>query len=277
MRRSRWNTCWFNVFVVVQWLSIVVIAVFGGVKLLTPSSEWHAVTREVVNWVHSWGVVVIPAFTSILAFAKAGASTIGPPWIWKLIDEIIDELRDHVFDGQDEALHHHRVTLFKHVRSNLRLILGPWRSPYWPWGKGRHPWSGWLVPISRSKHTTINSKTVFLAPDDADNAEGIAGHTWARDVTLPIDSLPDVNADPSEANIQEYSNRTWVSVEWVRSQVQNGKPLPRSLVGIPIEVSGNRWGVIVFDSRSPEIKTARVSRQFRLVGLTLGHLLKRVN
>jgi hypothetical protein len=38
----------------------------------------------------------------------------------------------------------------------------------------------------RSGHTTQKTKTIFLAPDDAGNAEGVAGQVWASDQTIIV-------------------------------------------------------------------------------------------
>lgn len=208
-----------------------------------------------------------------------GCSVIGPPWVWATIHSILNEFREHAFRAETtgDPLHYHRVTLFKHVRMKWWLSHESWRSRFWPWGKGRYPWSGWLVPVARSGHTTKSSSTVFLAPDDADHAEGVAGKTWALNSTLPVSKLPNLQDSPNQEQIADYSRRTFASEDWLRTRLGNDKPLPQSLHGIPVEVKGKPWGVLVLDSRSANgVKMARAGRLVSVVGVILDNLLERV-
>lgn len=102
----------------------------------------------------------------------------------------------------------------------------------------------------RSGHTTQNTSTVFLAPDDADNAEGVAGKTWAegREVVVRIHSLPKVG---DEKSMREYADKTGVSYDWVRNQVERKRQFAAYYRGIPIEVNSTKWGVLLLDSRNP--------------------------
>src|SRR2546429_194285 len=73
---------------------------------------------------------------------------LGSPWLWDAVHFHLDELRKFAFVvGRDDAEHYHRVTLFKHVR-----WLSRWR---------RWPWSGWLVAVERSGHTTRGGVQYF--------------------------------------------------------------------------------------------------------------------
>jgi len=190
---------------------------------------------------------------------------------------LFNDYREEAFNiAEDDAVHNHRVTLFK--RSRLIWWIWPWRSRYSPWGKMRAPWSGWLVPLVRSGHTTQRSRTVFLAPDDADNVEGVVGQVWARDRVIVVEDLPDLCGNATDQDIAAYALKTWVPDAWVRWRLRSGKQCPRSICGIPVEVNGSRWGVIVLDSYSPDglkHKSHAWTPYRKMLPMLLRELLKR--
>lgn len=198
---------------------------------------------------NAWWLLLVCG--AAVAVAKGGRRHLGEPWAWDGIQNLLDEIRRHVVraDHEDPA-HHHRVTLFKKVR--WCFAPSPVRHWYWPWGTGHGPSSGWLVSVARSGHTTLSHKATFLAPDDADNAEGIAGQTWSRKRTVHLSSLPEVGAASTDAELVDYAKRTWTSPELVRKYVTAQKVPARSFLGIPVLVQGKMWGVIVVDSRRPK-------------------------
>ena len=211
-----------------------------------------------LTWLQQSAWLSIPVLTLGLGLMQAARSMIGPPWIWETVHYLLDRLQEHVFEQQvGTPLHYHRVTLFRYVR--LRPSFCRW------------PWSGWLVPVERSGHTTRKSRSVFLAPDDADRVEGIAGQTWAQKSVVIVENLPDLSGTHSLRLLEEYAHKTWVSVEWLQSRTQHA----RSFRGIPVEVKGRLWGVIVLDSRSPTAIDQNAVKVYRLIGRYLGKLLER--
>lgn len=240
----------------VLYIAVFLTPVVGGIKALTPEllSEWkHWVPLfvPVVRYVQSeaWWLLIL--LSVVAGTSKLICTYIGEPWAWETVQTTLEELQSHAFKQNTDPLHHHRVTLFKHERCRFRICFGQWRHKFWPWGRRRGPCSGWLVPVARTGHTTQKTKTVFLAPDDADAAEGIAGQAWNRSVMIPVSGLPDLNAERTEANISDYASRTWLSRELVKQRIHMGLPTARSYLGIPIEVKGRKWGVLVLDSRDP--------------------------
>jgi GAF domain-containing protein len=202
--------------------------------------------------------LIIPLLTVGLGLMQVARSMAGPPWIWETVHYLLDRFQEHVFEKQvGTPLHYHRVTLFRHIR--LRRSLCRW------------PWSGWLVPVERSGHTTRKSRAAFLAPDDADRAEGIAGQTWAQKRVVIVEDLPDISGTPSLGLLEDYARKTWVSVEWLQNRSQHA----RSFCGIPVEVKGRLWGVIVLDSRSPDAIDQDAVKVHSLIGRYLGKLLER--
>lgn len=184
---------------------------------------------------------------------------LGPPWLWQTVHSYLDVFREDAFNvGPHDAIHHHRVTLFKHVG--------------WCWKWAQWPWIGWMVPVERSGHTTQSKISVFRAPDDADRAEGVAGMTWARKAEVAVSHLPDLETDNSDEAFKAYAKATGVSVDRLRRKV----PKSRSYCGFPIEVKGHLWGVLVLDSRSPQGVHDQHQLFFRPLGKYLGKLLERV-
>ena len=50
--------------------------------------------------------------------------------------------------------------------------------------------------------------------------------------------------------IDNYSTKSWTARNIVKNNMLAGKPMPRSMCGLPVEVGGEVWGVVVIDSRS---------------------------
>jgi len=194
--------------------------------------------------------------------STAARRAVGPPWIWDAIHSNLDSFRDYAFpDQQGDMLHEHRVTLFKYVR--------------WHWCFKKWPWSGWLVPVERSGFTTRRTSAAFRAPDDANEVEGVAGATWASKSAVPVPELPDISAQSPAEQIAEYAKKSFVSKAWVEAYIKKGRPLARSFLGIPVDVRGKRWGVIVLDSRRDMRNSAMKLNLYTILAKFLSTLLER--
>jgi hypothetical protein len=238
----------------------------GGVEVVQRSSFW-----------------LLMGLTISVGIAKGLCKYYGPPWIWGAVRRLLSRYRDEAFKNiAGDPVHFHRVTLFKRRRwfwgvwpLSSRMW---WRSSLWPWGPWRGPWSGWMVPLARSGQTTQKTDTVFLAPDDADNSEGMPGSIWQIQDTVTI-KLPAIMLGSSDEEIQEYSRVARVSVKWIRRRLKAGKSLPLSLCGIPVEVNHTFWGVLVLDSRRADTIDYRgraLPAYNRLIAVALDELLQRV-
>jgi len=184
--------------------------------------------------------------------------------MWDHVELLLNQFRDCVFEQHfSDPVHHHRVTLFKH------------HSFWWHWESkwGGTPWTGWLVTVERSGHTTKNNITAFKVPDkDADNIEGVAGATWARKASVLVEELPDLSGTKGKKNVADYSKKAYISKDWVQSH----QCPARSLYGVPIEVNGKLWGVIVIDSRSEKLPNRDLAEKFhKMFGKTLSKTLER--
>jgi GAF domain len=248
--QSRWSA--YNGLKVVQYSSVGFTAIIGGL-LKAEGSTWPDSARQLLAFSHNSAWWLVPACVAVTAAAKGISAIMGPPRVWKSVRKVLDKHREKAFDVEDgDPAHFYRVTLFKRVQWTACNRA----STYWEWGWWRWPWSGWLVPVVRSGHTTQKTKTIFLAPDDAGNAEGVAGQVWASDQTIIVEDLPEITDRSSDEEVKEYAKKTFVSEEWVRKRIGKN-PLSRSICGMPVEVESVKWGVLVLDSMRPgSLKTA---------------------
>lgn len=207
-------------------------------------------------------VVVSPILIAAFGWLK---TAIGSPSIWKTVHEILDQMQKRAFEDCDGPPHHHRVTLFKVTRCRVTST--------------NLPWARWLVPVERSGHATRQSKSAFRIPDAADHAEGIAGRTWAMRNVVTVDNLPELSASSRPEQIQDYAQKTYVSPDWLRESVRRSRdrrrPLARAFCGIPVEVKGELWGVLVFDSCRKDLSVEKALAEFQTLGRFLGKLLER--
>lgn len=271
MRPAGWWTIAFWVCKALQWSAGTGLVLFAVIQPMDPSLASIPYLKSILEVLQPFSrASVVACGAGVVAF-KWLAHLIGPPWIWKAIQGIFDEFRERAFRLSGEPVHYNRVTLFEYVR--CWRLWGFWACP-WRWRLGRFPWSGWLIPVARSGHTTKSCGVSFLAPDDADRAEGIAGQVWATNTQILVNELPALDETSTEASIAEYARSTFVSTDWVRSRLS--RPHPRSLCGVPVEVEGRIWGVLVLDSRAENgIKAQKVSDLVDFVGIVLRHLLQR--
>lgn len=281
LQRTGRNTL-YGLFSVLQIASLFLIPIVGGLLKLTPSQiekagTWTPLLAIILKYIQSEAWWLLVMLGGLAGTSKIVCSRLGAPWVWEIVQSMVGELNRQAFrNNANDPSHHHRVTLFKHVRCRFRVW--PWRSRFWPWGPGHWPCSGWLVPVARSGHTTQRTKTIFMAPDEADHAEGVAGKAWSCNGILHKSNLPDLYSDTSKENVAAYANETWLAEELVQKRMQEGLSLARSYLGIQIEVKGKRWGVIVLDSRKPDgilTPKGRGSESYSVMAKFLGRLLER--
>lgn len=199
---------------------------------------------------------------------------------WRVIQYILDKAQEIAYPdqvGNGENKHDHRVTLFRHqqwaVVNHWSKNEYPIWSKVWPWGKMR-PWSGWLVPVKRSGHTSKRSKTRFLAMESGES-EGICGTAWSSDRTQIVQNLPMLSAK-NKHNRRKYSENSNCPIEMVNHIMDNnGASPPCSLGAIPVRVQGRPWGVLVFDSKSPIGVRESIEADFQITVGAIEQLLEK--
>lgn len=260
MRQHRAYNFMYHSLTVSQWVcgSFGTLVAASLKADVAKTRSWFAPAADLLEWAGANAWYLIPAMAIVVGGASLVKQILGPPWVWNVIHSLLDDLQRRAF-GNDRTgpLHHHRATLFKHVS---------WRICFRRW-----PWSGWLIPVERSGHATRRCGVRFLAPDDADRAEGIAGQTWVCKEVIFVDGLPCLDGKMSNTKCRDYSKKTWVSEDWL----QNERSHARSFCGIPVEVKGKLWGVIVLDSRDDKPIKQEGDAYYRLIAKQLGTLLGR--
>ena len=243
-----------------KWVAVLIGATFGALLKATPDDvtvHFGPDVAKTVVQMQRMAWLVVPVTLISVPVLDGLRSVVGAPSVWRVVRDVLDQFRGQLFpNATDDQIHEHRVTLFRFSR--------------WHFCRRKWPWTGWLLPVERSGHTTQRTNVAFLAPDEADGAEGVAGMTWSRRQIVHVKDLPDLSIDSSDARIAEYARRSWVSEAVVRERM----PRARSLVGIPVEVRSEVWGVIVVDSRKPEIKQSEVKKHYKFVARFLGKTLE---
>lgn len=253
-------------------------ATFIGVSLSADVATWKSWSPLVGHSLsiiqnHAWWLLIV--LGAIAFIAKPICAWLGPPWVWSRIESLLDEVREHAFDSAPaDAVHDHRVTLFKRVGCCL-FRYRAWRFRSARSGKKRGPFAGWIIPVARSGHTAQKTDVVFLAPDHAEDAEGIAGQVWRCNKSVYLDNLPRLTKSSAERTKAQYAAKTWVSPAMVQRRLNRGKLLARSFCGIPIEVKSRFWGAIVLDSVKPQSIKLPNDPTYRLSAKMLGELLRR--
>ena len=225
---SSWNWLHPTMLVLELVAGAALLVITASLKLDSTSynNSWPMVGRA-LTWLQSiapFALLPLALAVGMIEFVRKRIR----PWVWEMVKYVLDQFRDLAFrKSRNEPVHYHRVTLFKEVR--------------WHW----KCWHRCLIPVARSGHTTLRSNAVFRIPDDANRVEGVAGQTWANNSVIPVVGLPDLRNEATEEQIKEYARRTFVSVDYLK---QTDRTWPRSLWGVPVDVGGKRWGVIVVDS-----------------------------
>lgn len=214
--------------------------------------------------------VLQPAIAHIQSGMYIPAALIGAPLVAKLrrsnsnarlddVHSLLDQLRDTAFKNETPELEQHRrVTLFRHRKF-------AWCWPFF---------GGILVPVERSGTSTRKTKAFFRAPDDGENCEGVAGRVWGKHNAVQVSRLPDLKNNRTDANITEYSENSFIPERRTREYLSKNKTLPRSLLGMPIEVNNKMWGVLVFDSTGEEVRKRQATEIFGKLSPTLVGYLK---
>lgn len=262
MRRRTFARRYYNAIVALQ-AFIAFFAVLVAACMRADATYWKVHAPALGNAlvaVQMSGPVTLIVFTLTAAALSKWKSAIGSAWLWSTVHHFLNTFRSDVFDGAGgEAEYRHRVTLFKRnrfLRAGLLLRGG-----------------GWIRPVERSGISTHLTRTAFRACDDPDRSEGIAGQTWSQNCTLIRRDLPNVfrDADPSSEDVRKYAKLTWTSEQWVREN----RPRSRALLGLPLEVRNEPWGVVVLDSMDPNALDNLKPQQYQPFLKYLGKLLER--
>ena len=261
-----------------DWISSSLFALLTvAMGIDTKSDEYKSWPIFVLTWIDKvkpisiWLVLIL----AILAVFGVLYKRLHNPWVWEKLKFVLDGFRKKAYaDFSGDREQYHKITLFRH--QDFILFRQHWSGRwYWPWGKRRNPFGGWLVPVLRSGHKAATPKTVFYAPADGDS-EGVAGCAWdAQAQIIPAETLPQLTDSSSESQKRKYAKRTFTSLEYIERAIELKKPLPLSLGAMPVFVHGKIWGVLVLDSQSSDGVTEEVLDNFSLTVEIIGQLLEK--
>lgn len=276
MSNSRARTSAYEIARWAYFLGTVVAAGFALLQLYSPGPA-HPLLSDLVTEVKSWTPTALPLAAAAALLGKYVSEWVGPPWVWRAIHAVLDYVQRDAFSAQAPVpVHEHRVTLFRHADWSF-LLRSPIQCIQLCCAHRRWPLAGWLRIEERSGHTTQRSNTVFLAPDDAASATGIAGLAWSCRGGIAKSDLPKLHSGSSDEEVKRYADETKDSPESVRERLRNGKPCARAYMGVPVEAGrGNVWGVVVLDSTDPKgVKLAKDDPVIRFMVEAIGLLVAR--
>lgn len=254
-------------------------------------TSWPPFARGTTENMTTYSFELYMVFT-VMLFIGLGLRRISDPKVLNDIEFILDGMRNKIYSGVDGcAANKNRVTLFEYKRwiFFMRRDGHPW---YWPYGNG-WPGSGWLKPVVRSPfHVNQVSKAIFMVPDLADNAEGIAGKAWVDSRIVVADNLPDINKQRRttgsrrgdtanralDTRVEKYAEKTFLPKKRIQNAYSNkSKNAPLSIGAIPVETGdGKPWGLVVLDSESPsgvkEMEISNYSLAIAMLGRTVERL-----
>ena len=263
MRRLGRSRRLYNSLVVTRRLSAGAIPVLSAAIAIDAEGSSYPLLAYAGALADDWAWLGILLCSCAVAACAKLLTVLGNPSFLAVVEEVLDRFREGVF-GDDGDLAHHRVTLFKH--HGFHLFGFDIKERGWPL-------SGWLVPVARSGHTAQKTSVRFLAPHDTDRAQGIAGRAWAAaSGTASAWALPDIRRDTATSDdVRQYAEQTNVTGAWVKKR----SPGSRALMGFTIETpSGVRWGVLVVDSREPDLDLVKAKTQYHSYGRVLGRLVE---
>src|SRR5712691_9886416 len=107
----------YSTLKILQWIAVIVSGIISLAAALhgaqsVPVSLMQGFWAELVSQGNTlkWLAPVLLALAAALEKAKA---MIGPPWLWKAIQQTLDRYHKHIF-GADMPMDHYRITLFRH-------------------------------------------------------------------------------------------------------------------------------------------------------------------
>lgn len=267
MIRQVWVSGTEKIFKYVQVTGTFLLTFLGAALYAKPEeyTGWPNF-KEFLTVNQKYAFLVVPGISILVGTATYFKTHFGTNNTWNTVSSLLDEYKKAIVEGsenfQSEPDYYLRITLYKYVR---------WRSAFC-----LYPFTGWMVPIARTGHTTISRKIPRFRTPVAypDNAEGVAGQVYVQKKIISIYDLPDLNADTSDEAFDEYAKKGFVTNIWLKKRHSHTS---RALLGVPIEVKNKPWGVLVIDSRGPEEITTEEtlnSTQYKMLANVLGKLLE---
>lgn len=273
MIRTFWLGRTEKAFEIIQIIGTPLLLISGAMLKATPSDfeKWGFI-KHLVELNQQNAFIIIPLLTIVVGTVSFLKKRLGNANNWNTITYLLEKYKKAIFENNqdnkdiaNDPEHHHRITLYKFAR--------------WRWGICLYPWQGWMIPVARTGHTTHSFRIprFRVFPSDPDKAEGVAGQTYVRRRTVPVENLPEINEQSSDIDIENYAVKGFVNKQWIEKRKKKNNCFIRSMIGIPVEVKNKTWGVMVIDSRRPEgisNESVLATAQFTTMAEVLGKLLE---
>ena len=231
-----------------QWILAASLPVITAMqKAFDPATMQGEIRRILVGALHAHFVTLVLGI-SVLGVVLKGIEAGLDRWATQqgAIKAVLDSAHKVYFeDVPEDARYLHRVTLFK-ARRHLR-DLGFLNSDGW---KRR------LRVFARSGTAYQQSKTLFRVDDENEEQnEGIAGRAWFINAQCTVCDLPEwpngstAGADPGVGEARStYARKSYLSADKAGRLNVKSRSIGAHVVR---HRTGDRWGVLVFDSKEP--------------------------
>ena len=233
-----------------QYAAPVAITVLNSIRQAYPVAAYPStrIRDLLLQFLLDWNVPIIGLLGLSIVASKATQDWLNKADITRL-KNMVDSLHAAYFVGISEGeRYHNRVTLF---RANRKRVS--------------------LEAVCRSGTQFPRGIQSLGISDDAEAAnEGVAGWAWFTDSTVTRTNLPDcpVPCVADDPQCQEYARAGLMPPDKARKLHVRS----RSLLATPVrDRAGNRWGVLVLDSRRPDAIDAERGAIVTSMAAAIGH------
>lgn len=248
-----------------EWFLVALLAVLAGLRTLDPEKASLELWRAALRLVRDKYFLLV-AVIALLVFALKIVHSVLERWTANkgTLKTVLDNVHKTYFGDNSERAYEHRISLFR-PRLNLRDLF-----------KFKRP-SRSLRLYARSGTAYSKSPRRFRIDDNNEGMnEGVAGRAWfinGKTPVVPLPEWPNGIEDPeSDQTCRDYASGGFISVAQAADLRVKSRCLQATVVR---KKTGERWGVLVFDSRDPD-KVSSNQEQSVLVDVTvalLTHLL----
>ncbi|MBX3334868.1 MAG: hypothetical protein KF876_12135 [Nitrospira sp.] len=216
-----------------EWIVALVIAVAAAFSKASPA-EWDQPYQAHIKFAVEYSVPILVIFAFVTFGLKVVREFVDRnTGNKKVIKKTLDALQQEFFQAtaaQDR--YKNRVTLFK---ARTKLFTR----------------KRFLKMYARSGTSYQNVKVEFAIDDeDIEGNEGIAGRAYFQNSMISEYDLPEWPnpENPNDEACKEYCKRSYMT--WETAKKVNVKS--RSVAAVVVRKGGERWGVLVLDSRDPK-------------------------
>lgn len=223
-----------------EWFCAAMVPIIGASRYVN-LEKWEEPFRAHLGLLIDWSFPLIMGLAvGGFGFKAAGALLEGVISNRDEIKRILDAFQKNYFQNVPEDHYKNRVTLFKACKGYRLESYRPKRSRY-------------LKIFVRAGTAYQKSKIWFPIDDEREEGnEGVAGRAWFENGHITVTDLPDwqdTSAPERNRNCKEYAAKGFVSIPTAQRLDIKSRSISATIVRTP---SGQRWGVLVLDSRDPQ-------------------------